>query len=57
MATCREPEMATQGETLNELLFMVRDLIRRRFDEKDERLGWPVRRPFLDGPVLSVQVA
>jgi predicted RNase H-like HicB family nuclease len=43
VATCHEPEMATQGENLEELLAMIRDLIRCRFDEGDERLAWPIR--------------
>ena len=30
VATCHEPEMATQGENLDELLAMIRDLIRCR---------------------------
>jgi predicted RNase H-like HicB family nuclease len=57
VATCHEPEMATQGENLDELLAMIRDLIRCRFDEGDERLGWPIRLHFLHDPVLSAQVA
>lgn len=57
VATCHEPEMATQGEKLDELLAMIRDLIRCRFDESDERLGWPIRLHFLHDPVLSAQVA
>jgi hypothetical protein len=43
VAICHEPEMATQGDNLDELLVMIRDLIRCRFDEGDERLGWPIR--------------
>jgi predicted RNase H-like HicB family nuclease len=31
VAICHEPEMATQGETLDELLAMIHDLIRCRF--------------------------
>ena len=57
VATCHDPEMATQGESLDELIAMIRDLIRCRFDEKDERLGWPVRLHFLQDPILSAQVA
>ena len=38
-----EPEMATQGENLDELLAMIRDLIRCRFDDGDGRLAWPAR--------------
>jgi hypothetical protein len=36
---------------------MIRDLIRCRFDEGDERLAWPIRLHFLHDPVLSAQVA
>lgn len=57
VATCHEPEMATQGESLDALIAMIRDLIRCRFDEKDERLGWPVRLHFLQDPILSAPVA
>ena len=42
VATCHEPEMATQGENLDGLPAMIRDLIRCRFDEGDERLAWAV---------------
>ena len=48
VATCHEPEMATQGENLDELL----DMIRCRFDSGDDRLGWPIRLHFLNDPVL-----
>ena len=57
VATCHDPEMATQGENLDELLDMVRDLIRCRFDTSDERLGWPIRLHFLHDPVLTAHVA
>ncbi len=57
VATCHEPEMATQGESLDELLVMIRDLAQCRFDENDERLRWPIRLHFLHDPVLSAQVA
>ena len=57
VATCHDPEMATQGENLDELIAMIRDLVRCRFDEKDERLGWPIRLHFLHDPVLSPQAA
>jgi hypothetical protein len=40
VATCHEAEMATQGENLDELLAMIRDLIRCRFDASDQRLGF-----------------
>jgi hypothetical protein len=57
VATCHEPEMATQGENLDELIVMIRDLVRCRFGEKDERLNWPIRLHFLHDPVLSPQAA
>jgi predicted RNase H-like HicB family nuclease len=57
VATCHEPEMATQGENLDEVLAMIRDLVRCRFDEGDERLAWPIRLHFLHDPVLSAQVS
>jgi len=38
VAVCHDPEMATQGETLEELLAMIRDLAQCRFDLGDERL-------------------
>lgn len=57
VATCHEPEMATQGQNLDELLAMIRDLIRCRFDEADKRLSWPIRLHFLHDAVLSAQVA
>jgi predicted RNase H-like HicB family nuclease len=51
VATCHEPEMATQGDNLDELLDMIRDLIRCRFDNGEERLGWPIR--FQSSPLES----
>ena len=55
VATCHEPEMATQGEGLDELIPMIRDLIQCRFEGGDERLNWPIRLHFLHDPVLSAQ--
>jgi predicted RNase H-like HicB family nuclease len=57
VAICNEPEMATQGENLDELLVMIRDLIRCRFDDGDEHLNWSIRLHFLNDPVVSAQVA
>jgi predicted RNase H-like HicB family nuclease len=57
VAVCHEPEMATQGETLEELLAMIRDLVRCRFDAGDERLHWPIRLHFVNDPVLVAQPA
>jgi hypothetical protein len=47
--------MATQGETLDELLVMIRDLVQCRFDDADERRQWPIRLHFLHDPVFSGQ--
>jgi hypothetical protein len=57
IAICHNPEMATQGANLDELISMVRDLIRCRFDAGDERLRWPIRLHFLHDPVLSLEAA
>ncbi len=57
VAVCHEPEMATQGASLDELLAMIRDLVQCRFDASDERLRWPIRLHFVHDPVLSTQVA
>jgi predicted RNase H-like HicB family nuclease len=57
VAVCHQPEMATQGASLDELITMIRDLIQCRFDEKDERLGWPIRLHFVHDPILTAQVA
>jgi predicted RNase H-like HicB family nuclease len=56
VAVCHEPEMATQGATLDELIVMIRDLIQCRFEDKDERLHWPVRLHFVNDPVLAATV-
>ncbi len=55
VAVCHEPEMATQGETLEELIAMIRDLVRCRFDAADERSRWPIRLHFVNDPVLVAQ--
>lgn len=52
-----EPEMAAQGETLEEIIAMIRDLIRCRFDTVDERLQWPIRPHFVNDPVLAAHTA
>jgi len=52
VAVCHDPEMATQGDTLEGLVSMIRDLVKCRFDEGDERLGWPIRLHFVRDPVL-----
>lgn len=43
VAVCHDPEMATQGASLDELIAMIRDLVQCRFDENDERSRWPIR--------------
>ena len=57
VATCHEPEMATQGGNLDELIAMVRDLIQCRFEADDDRRHWPIRLLFVDDPVLALQPA
>lgn len=55
VAVCHEPEMATQGETLDTLLAMIRDLVQCRFDENDDRRQWPIGLRFLHDPCLLAQ--
>lgn len=43
VAICHEPEMATQAETLEALVPMIRDLVQCRFDDGDPKRLWPVR--------------
>ncbi len=57
VAVCHEPEMATQGASLDELIAMIRDLVQCRFDDGDERLRWPIRLHFISDPVLPAHVA
>ena len=57
VGVCHAPEMATQGSNIEELIAMIRDLVRCRFEEADDRLRWPIRLHFLHDPVLSAQVA
>jgi predicted RNase H-like HicB family nuclease len=57
VTVCHDPEMATQGETLEELITMIRDLICCRFDAGDERLQWPIRLHFVNDPVLLAESA
>lgn len=56
VAVCHEPEMATQGAGLDELITMIRDLVQCRFDANDERLRWPIRLHFVQDPILTAQV-
>lgn len=57
VAVCHNPEMATQGESLEELVAMIRDLVQCRFDPGDERLKWSLRLHFVHDPVLQSRVA
>jgi hypothetical protein len=57
VAVCHDPEMATQGANLDELIMMVRDLVHCRFGENDEHLTWPIRLHFVSDPVLAAQHA
>jgi len=38
IAVCHDPEIATPGDTLGELVAMIPDVVKCRFDERDERL-------------------
>lgn len=52
VATCHRPEMATQAESLDALVPMIRDLVNCRFDPGDEHLQRPIRLRFVKDPVL-----
>lgn len=54
VATCRDPEMATQAESLEALVPMVRDLVDCRFEPGEPQRHWPIRLHFLQDPVLAV---
>lgn len=53
VATCHDPEMATQAESLEELGPMIRDLVDCRFDPDDPRRTWSIRLHFVNDPVLA----
>ena len=53
VATCHEPEMATQAESLDELGPMIRDLVDCRFEPADPQRTWPIRLHFVDDPVMA----
>lgn len=54
VATCHDPQMATQAESLEELGPMIRDLVDCRFDPDDPRRAWSIRLHFVNDPVLAV---
>ena len=54
VASCNEPEMATQSESLDEPPAMIRDLVRCCFEESDPKLRWPIRMHFVRDPVLAM---
>jgi hypothetical protein len=54
VAVCHDPEMATQAESLDELVPMIRDLVACRFEAGDARLRWPIRLHFVQDPLLTV---
>jgi predicted RNase H-like HicB family nuclease len=52
VATCHDPEMATQAQSLDDLLPMIRDLVNCRFDAGDRNSQRPIRLHFVQDPVL-----
>ncbi|MBU6402878.1 MAG: hypothetical protein KGS61_21370 [Verrucomicrobia bacterium] len=54
VATCHEPEMATQAQSLDDLGPMIRDLVSCRFEPGEPQRGWPIRLHFLSDPVMAV---
>ena len=53
VAVCHEPEMATHGRTVEELIQMVRELILCHFDEGDERRTAKARFNFHEESALA----
>ncbi len=53
VAVCHEPEMATQGQTMEELIQMVRELIHCHFDEGDARRDAKPRLHFHEHSALA----
>jgi hypothetical protein len=54
VATCHNPEMATQAETIEELAPMIRDLVSCRFEPDEPQRRWPIRLHFVSDPVLPM---
>ena len=53
VAVCTDPDMATHGRTLEELIQMVKELILCHFDEGDERREAKARLNFHDESALA----
>ena len=54
VATCHNPEMATQAECLEALAPMIRDLVNCRFEPDEPQRHLPIRLHFVNDPVLTV---
>jgi predicted RNase H-like HicB family nuclease len=54
VATCHNPEMATQAETIEALAPMIRDLVSCRFEIDEPQRQWPIRLHFVNDPVLPM---
>lgn len=53
VAVCTNPDMATQGRTLEELIQMLKELILCHFDEGDERRAAKARLNFHEESALA----
>jgi hypothetical protein len=53
IATCHDPEMATQAKSIEELPAMIRDLVLCRFEPGDKHLKWPISLHFAKDPQLA----
>jgi hypothetical protein len=54
VATCHDPEMATQAESLEGLGSMIRDLVGCRFEPGDPQRTRSIRLHFVHDPVMAV---
>jgi predicted RNase H-like HicB family nuclease len=53
VAVCKDPDMATHGRTLEDLIQMVKELIQCHFDEGDERRKARARLHFHEESALA----
>ncbi|EDY21166.1 hypothetical protein CfE428DRAFT_1459 [Chthoniobacter flavus Ellin428] len=53
VAVCQDPDMATHGRTLEELIQMVKELIQCHFDEGDARRTAKARLHFHEESILA----
>jgi predicted RNase H-like HicB family nuclease len=55
VAVCKDPDLATNGRSVEELVQMVRELIACQFDEGDERRNAKARFNFHEESALAYE--